>query len=279
MDRPDIPVWRTARAAWGVLYANFGVYLRLSCVPFALILAANAAMTATGFGGTPAGPAASVAELFRHLLGILLEWSVWLAMAPVATAWSRMATGRQPAALTFSSAERDYILRYFLLILLLFAAAAAPGRLSYGIGHELRATIGVYPMFLAQAASYPVFLAGLIVAMRLSLILPAAAGQRPLRPRDSWRLVRSNELAVAGVLVLASLPAIPLQFAMALATDGVMAGDIVGIVVVALRKTLVLWLVWPVWAAALALLHHRLVADQGTGPRPVTGAPAATPAR
>jgi hypothetical protein len=260
MDAPKIPVRETAFAAWRILLGNFGAYLRLSWPPFAIILAANAAMAA-------AGSAASVPELLRHLLGIFADWAIWLVMIPVATAWSRLAGGRKTPALAFGRAERDYLWRYLALILLLFCTTAIPGRLSYGLGHELRATIGFAPLFMAQAAIYPVFLAGLAVVMRCALVLPAAAAGQPLRLRDSWSLVRRNELAVAGVLILASLPVLPVQFTMALAVDGIAAGSLAGTLTIALRKTVVLWLVWPVWAAALALLHARLTSAAQTPTR------------
>lgn len=279
MDIPIIPIRQTAFAAWRTLFANPGAYLRLSWLPFVVILAANAAMATTGFGGAPTGPAASFSEFLRQLLGIFAEWAVWLLMVPVATAWSRHAEGRERPTLAFGRTERDYLWRYLALILLLFCTAAIPSRLSFGLGQELRAMIGFFPHFMARAATYPVFLAGLAVAFRFALILPAAAVGRPLRLGESWNLVRANELAVAGVLILASLPVIPVQFVLALAADGVTASGHAGALAIALRKTFALWLIWPVWAAALALMHARLTSAAVAARIPVAGEPAPNPAQ
>ncbi|MGJ3258069.1 MAG: hypothetical protein ACFE0S_00565 [Rhodospirillales bacterium] len=86
-----LPVWRTAKAAYLVIFHNPGLAVKLAAVPIILLIIQNAVMTYIWGGMTQAQVTASMKENVGLLILVSVAgWVFYLATIPMITAWHRM---------------------------------------------------------------------------------------------------------------------------------------------------------------------------------------------
>jgi hypothetical protein len=214
IPRPQLRVWATVGEAYGIWFANLGLWLKLSIVPVLILivfkaiapsLLPDASAVNTGAIGT------SVGVFF--VLGMVL----YLSEIPLATAWHRFVlTYEDTTSHRYLIGGREW--RYFLKALLIAVIVLA---VSLAIGLVLG--IVMVPVMMAGASGSPAMSIQMMTLMttpvvllfyaaigyflgHLFLMLPAAAIGRKLRARETRAAVRSNEWRLVGVYIVALLP-------------------------------------------------------------------------
>ena len=210
-----VPVWRTAVASYRFVFANLGRFLALGWL---LMLAAAAPQIfATLVMGEPSGwSAESFQESPAHALANVLISGVYYAMHVVfAVRWHRfyLLDERRSVFSEILAARNWRFLGYVLLLALVpylpmlimlivgWGAALSGVRLPpEGMVAELSAAIFIFA-WLGTFILYFVF-------VRFSLVLPAAAVDRPIGLSESWRRLGGNTWRYIGAIILVLIPAI-----------------------------------------------------------------------
>lgn len=281
MSTPMLPAFAISREAYRILFRNFGAYLRLSWLPFLLILIVSIGIQSyerdlAGLG--------EHADTGASALGGFALTVIWLLAIPVSTAWTRniLVSAEEPPRFVVGHAEGVYLFRYvclFLLMILLLALLMIPpglvaylANLIFGDGEiriwpDLPFGLGFTGFVLAGAIA-------LLLSTRFILALPAAAVGNPSRLRDAFAATKGQMWALFAICLLTSAPAVLMWI-----VDGIWgAEDLADTgVLQALWFTVVdhavAWLVLPIGDAGLALAYMHL-GGMSDGPTELTAPPA-----
>jgi|GEM_PF-2413792 len=226
-DQPPqkLPVWRTVKAAYLVIFFNPKLALKLAVVPLVLMLASGA-ITASLFAGQ------SVTELTEtgrfHVIGLGSSLIIYLSMIPTITAWHRLVLlghGNPDARISYSiqSTEWAYLWKMVLFVLLIIVLSipmilgtSVVGGIvavaSRGSGQSLDAQVII---IIVAAVAANVFVYGL--ALRFNLVFPSAAIGAPMGFRDSWRRTRGNTWRLIFIALITVIPFYLVPFGIGLA--------------------------------------------------------------
>lgn len=199
-----------------MLLRNLGPALRVSAGPVLIAFLVTAVLGALGLGAA-LGPGADFSQPagigagwgFTLFVGTLLAMLLWLfVLSWVAVAWHRyILLEEQPGLLPPLRSDLVWpylgrtVLLALLLILLAIPVSIVAGFLLYGAGPENLVAVFVVQTVLSLLLGW--------VAMRLSLVLPARALDRPLRFGESWAATAPVSGAIfVVVLVLAVINAV-----------------------------------------------------------------------
>lgn len=194
--RPKLPAWRTTKESFGFVFGNFGQFLLVAWLPFLITFAAQIVT----FYGPPVA------------LWLLSNLIYYLAYALFAVRWHRLVLlDDRGGVFTEPLAKRNFLFfGYTLLFALapilpilvlmlepwwLYAQGASP--------QEFQQMM--MPMAMWMGLLVPVVFILYLVMFRLSLLLPAAAVDRPLGFGEAWRRLGGNTWRLIGASVLVGL--------------------------------------------------------------------------
>jgi len=213
----QLPVWQTVGACFALVVRNLGQLARIGWLWVLIVAAAYVALDQV-----PLGEEESILlDAIAAFAGISVTLLEWLFLASIAVAWHRLILRQERVTgLVYLRLDRTVWL-YLLYSLLLAVLVGAPILLSTALLHlavslvfspETLTTIALPALTLGLAAAFVLLPASallfLLVLPRLSLVLPAAALERPLSLRDAWRVSRANTLRLALATLLCTLPGI-----------------------------------------------------------------------
>lgn len=290
MSTPRLPVIAISLEAYWILFRNFGAYLRLSWLPFLILVATSVGMRfyyrdVTGLFGDGDIVLGVASSLVLEVFGGLFEASSWLVTVPVATAWTRMVllNSGQRVSLAVGLAEALYLLRYICLVMLFVGLGVLLSGLML-LGADAVDVVDIFDMPEPESPGVDLSTAILIIAffaagfalMRFMLALPAAAVGDSSRLRDSFALTKGRMLALFAVLLLTSAPDLLSATALIVWIDDMEFGAADGLlqaIWMALQGNAAAWLFFPLSVGALALAYRHLGGTAKSSP-----APAADPA-
>ncbi len=213
-DKPlttiKLPVWRTVKAAYLVIFQNYRLAIKLGIIP--LVFAISPSILNSYFW--------EVMTMNAELL-ILLKFFTWIMSIPMITAWHRM--------VILGHADPDSRIRYsiqknewsYLWKAVLFGLIIL---LTCLLGYLVPTMLGVYTILMGlrghQETSILITIiiiikmisvAGLTATIfafifRLSLVFPTVAVGKPIGFRESWRNTRNNTWRLFAVVCLGFLP-------------------------------------------------------------------------
>ena len=202
-------------ASYRFVFANLGRFLALGWL--LMVVAAVPQIIVTLAMGEPSGwGAETLQDSPAHVLATVLITVFYYAMYPVfAVRWHRFfLLDERKSVFSEILAARNW--RFLGYILLLVLAPFLPMLivLSIGLGAGLSG-LGLPPEWILAglSATYSLF-AGLasfvliFVFLRFSLVLPAAAVDRPIDLGESWRRLGGNTWRYIGAIILIVIPAI-----------------------------------------------------------------------
>ncbi len=202
IEQRHLPVWRTVKAAYLVIFYNPGIALKLAIVPLVLSIL-SAGVFAWFFAGSDVNAIATDPSTMAFSIGTTIV--VYGSMIPTITAWHRMVLlghGNPDARIVYSirASEWLYLWKGFLFILIMFLISiptivfvALIGGIvgALGAAGEGNATGPVFmAFFIGVAVVVNVFLYGCV--LRFNLVFPSAAINEPMGFRESWRRTRGN---------------------------------------------------------------------------------------
>lgn len=205
-ETPHVRIVPAARAAWALVAARPGAAIMLAVPALTLGMAARIARRALWSDLDDAALTQNVVYFFVNMNLHILAFAVAM---PLAAAWHRLAAAPDdPTAYRISDTEWGYLWRAVGLFMVVYVGAIFLTPL-FGLMHgHLAALAGRagLPAMGAQALSLPVYalLAGSL--LRLGLVLPAAACERPIGFPAAWAAGRGNTWRLAGAAALAGLP-------------------------------------------------------------------------
>ena len=210
-----VPVWRTALESYGFVFANLGRFLALGWL-LLVIAAAPQIIGALAMGESSVWETETLGDSPAHDLATVLKSLVSFAIDLVfAVRWHRffLLNERKSVFSDILAARNWRFMNYILLLVLVpllpmlivliigLAAALSGARLPPdGMEAGLPATIFLFAFY----ATYPLF----FVFLRFSLVLPAAAVDRPIDLGESWRRLGGNTWRYIGAIILVVIPAI-----------------------------------------------------------------------
>lgn len=204
-----LPVWRTVKAAYLVIFYNPKFAIKLAAVPFVLSTA-EILIVFHLWGGmteeqiTQTTEANGIVPLFVALLSFIAG----LAVIPMITAWHRLVLlgkDHPDARILYSigRTEWGYIWKLILFMALCLLAMIPPTLIIFGFissGGQIAAHYII--VFVVLFLVLPLY----AIIFRLSLVFPSAAIGVPLGFGESWRLTRKNTWRIIFAIVLSVLP-------------------------------------------------------------------------
>ena len=198
----QLPVWRTVKAAYLVIFHNPGLALKLALIPLTLTLLSSMA-TAWLFAGS------NVEQLAQDpgwmIFGAGSTIIVYGSMIPTITAWHRLVLlghDRLDARIGYSirASEWLYLWKGFVFILIMFLISiptivliALIGGVVGALGTAAEGNVSA-PVFVVVITGVAlvanVFLYGFV--LRFNLVFPSAAIGKPMGFGESWRRTRGN---------------------------------------------------------------------------------------
>jgi len=209
-----LPVWRTVKAAYLVLFHNPKLAIKLSLIPMALAIL-PLLIEAYLWSGMTLEELVQTQEAEGRAF-FFLVWVLpiiqFLSMVPMITAWHRLVLlghDHPEARIRYSISRTEWsylgkgILFTLVLGLFMVVAIVIPTVIGAAFGSALQgAHIAI--VFLALFAMLPVY----AFIFRVSPVFPAAAIGEPLGFRESWRLTRGNTWRIFTTFILAALPTV-----------------------------------------------------------------------
>ena len=188
-----------------LVWTNLGAAIRATAVPFALMAAVPRLFLrddSTGQGALQAGlvPVAVLSILLFAWGAVAWHRHVLLEEAPALLS-------RPPRDAFFEylwASMRTFAFAFVLLILSVSTVGLVAGALATAAGNGGEAAFVVFAFGVAILITYAL--------LRVSLVLPAAALDRRMSLRQSWRITRSARNAVLVVALLAALVQAALEF-------------------------------------------------------------------
>ncbi len=194
--RPKLPVWRTAKESFGFVFGNFGQFLLVAWLPFLITLAAQIVT----FYGPPVA------------MSLLANLIYYLAYALFAVRWHRLVLlDDRGGVFTEPLAKRNFLFFAYTLFLALtpflpmlvvmfkpwwnFVQGASP--------EEFQQMMMAMAMWMPVLGLFAFIL--YLVMFRLSLLLPAAAVDRPLGFGEAWRRLGGNTWRLIGASALVAI--------------------------------------------------------------------------
>lgn len=188
-----------------MLLRNLGMALRISVGPFVILALATLALGAVGLGvGHSMMGGASDAAMGAAMAGGLLGGLLWLLLylvtfAWVAVAWHRYVLLEEAPAGLLPAFRSELVWPYLgrsILLALVMIAVAIPVSLVLGL------VAASQSMVATVLAGILMWLALGWIGMRLSLVLPARAVDKPIGMGDSWAATAPAAGAIALLVFL-----------------------------------------------------------------------------
>lgn len=217
-DGFELPVWATVGEAYAIWFANLGLWLKLTIVPFIFL----ALLSFIGFAWFPAEQ--DPVGIHAGVLSVVFIGIMFVVEVPLLTAWHRVIlTPEDSGSRRYRFGSREW--RYGLkssLILVYVVLAVAVFAIMFNIG--LLAVVGTgpdggpaIPLHHQELMNYAVILPATILVFRflghLVLALPALALGQSISRQDVKSALRSNEWRLAGIVTVSMLPAFAIGFA------------------------------------------------------------------
>jgi hypothetical protein len=214
IDRRKLRVWATVKEAYRICFANLGLWLKLSIVPVALLIA----LWVTAVSVLP-GPAEAAPDSFPALQSALMLLCIivmFLCEIPLVTAWHRFILTHDDVfshRYLVGNREWRYLLKLLLITLiacLVFIMVAIVNTLVLvpmlmaGSGVESANTM-VFEVFIA-VVSLGVYALLIFVFAHLFLMLPASAIGRKMTRRAAKTAIVSNRGRLTAVFAVGALP-------------------------------------------------------------------------
>ena len=215
-----LPVWRTAKAAYLVIFHNPQLAMKLGIIPLAFVIFPAILQGYLWGGMTMTEMSAAMTDntgLF--ILLSVVGWVSYLATIPMITAWHRMvirghADPDSRIRYSIGRNEGSYLWKVFLfglLIILIYIFAVLVSFLP-------AIFISAFASQATQDTSFATIITMLVSAsvlfivfgfvLRLSLVFPAAAVGKPIGFRKSWRESRGNTWRLFAAVCLGFLPSL-----------------------------------------------------------------------
>ena len=214
-----VPVWRTAVESYGFVFFNLG---RLLALGWPLLMIATAALIVGELftGGRSSWEAETRQQSPAHVVANILFGVLFYAMVLVfVVRWHRFfLLGERESVFVNLFASRNW--RFLGYLLLLALAPLLPMLIALIIVLGVAISVAGSPQegmvtgplavlfFFAWFAPFVLY----FVFFRFSLVLPAAAVDRPIGLAESWRKLRGNTGRLLGALYLVPLPIMILVF-------------------------------------------------------------------
>lgn len=263
-----LPLWPTVRLAYATYFAHFGEGLKIAALWLPLVAGVAAIggwLQAALIAQLLANPqtAIDVAQP-AHLLMLGYARNLLLAFAAVsgAVAWHRLLLLNEAPRFGGNIGTRS-LWRYVGAGLLICLIAALPPVIVL----VPMALLGLLPSAgKAPPAEFAIialaYLAGIVLMMRLSLLLPArATGNATLSLKDAWQRSRGNTWRLLGGIVLCTVPPFLLidLFFVGLTAVPFGAGAYLAQWAAASAIALCCWLLtWPIWVGFLSHAYRHL---------------------
>lgn len=224
-----LPVWRTVKAAYLVIFHNPKLAIKLAAVPLAFSILPLLIQTYLWSGMTAEEVALSMQSDF-NIVALIQVVSVlgFLAMIPMITAWHRLVIlghAHPDARISYGIKKTEWsylgklILFGLLCALFMVPAIVVP----VIIGAALPSAGGFHIAVIAIMIIAMLFIYAFI--FRASLVFPAAAIGESLSFRESWRLSKGNTWRIIFTTILAALPTSVIMFVVSLAFAGMFFFD------------------------------------------------------
>ncbi|NRG17026.1 hypothetical protein HPQ64_04940 [Rhizobiales bacterium] len=178
--------FRLLQGTFKALYYNFDVFVRLCWAWFLILIALMSAVMA--FIGSKGDPELTSAALIVVILFGLV------ANASIAVSWHRCLLLDETPGIThlkIGAREWAYLGRTVLVGVISFALMFAVGFTVHSFSAAARGAISDPMSFLAILTAAAVIFLIVPAVLRLSLILPAGAVDRPLGLGEAWRMSKS----------------------------------------------------------------------------------------
>lgn len=175
--------FRLLRGTFKALYYNFDVFVRLCWAWFLILIALTSAVMA--FIGSKGDPELTSAALIVVILIGLV------ANASIAVSWHRcLLLDEMPGAthLKIGAREWAYLGRTILVGVIAFVLMFAVSFAVHSFGAAARSAVTAPMSFLALLTGAAVIFLIVPAILRLSLILPAGAVDKPLGMGEAWRM-------------------------------------------------------------------------------------------
>lgn len=205
-----LPVWRTVKAAYLVIFHNPLLALKLGFVPMCFVIA-PAILSGYFWGGAPTEEyAAALVENTGFCQ--ILNFVSYLATIPMITAWHRMVIlghADPDSRLRYSvhKYEWSYLWKGFLFALIVASIYLLGSLVIMGVNSVMHThapqDMLVFINWVIAAALVLVFC---VYFSRLSLVFPAAAAGKPIGFGESWSKTRGNTVRLFVAACLGFLP-------------------------------------------------------------------------
>ena len=278
MSAPPLPILAISLDAYRILFRNYGVYLRLSWLPFLIIFATSTGMQ---FVYRDVLPLEDENNGLWRASAIFLEGCLWLLTIPVATMWTRRLLLKDDARvrLSLGRPEAVYLWRYVCLLVM----GLGPFALVIALLVLIAVTTGFDPdifypeasgesiAIIGVAALIPVVTLSLLAVSRFILALPAAAVRHSSRLRDSFAHTKARMWALVAILMLTFLPeGLGSLMSIVWGSDAELGPNdgILSAAWITIQYYGASWLFFPVSVGALALAYRHLggMADAAATP-------------
>ena len=277
VDAANVPpakllLWPTVRLAYATYFAHFGEGLKIAALWLPLVagIAATAGwLQATLIAEVLANPRAPIdVAQPAHLLMLGYARNFLLAFAAVsgAVAWHRLLLLNEVPRFGGRNIGTRSLWRYVGVALLICLIAALP----LVIVLVPMALLGLLPAVgKAPPAEFAIialaYLAGVVLTMRLSLLLPArATGNATLSLKDAWQRSRGNTWRLLGGIIVCGVPPFLLANIVFAVLTAVPFGSGAYLAQWAAASAIALccWLLaWPIWVGFLSHAYRQLVAS------------------
>lgn len=209
-----LPVWRTAKAAYQVIFYNPGLAIKLGIIPLVLVFIPGLLYGYIIHGVSVEQQAST---LFQNPGLIIALYAVvllsYFTTIPMITAWHRMVIlgHTDPSArinYSIGRTEWSYLWRAFLFGLLLFAIYLVSG-MSFLFPATVISSMTSSSSIVAIVMTVMLVALTLVMtgfALRISLVFPAAAVGKPISFRESWQQTHGNTWRLFAAVCLGFIP-------------------------------------------------------------------------
>ena len=283
--RGKVPGWRTAIGSYGFVFSNLGRFFALGWLLFLIAVAAQIIGVLVlgerlGWGAetlqrSPAYPAYVVATVlifvvyFAMFLAFAVRWHRFYLLDERESVFSEILAARNWRFLGYILllALAPFLPMLIGMIIGLGAAISGAGLPQEGMMAGLLAIIVIFAWLSTFVLYFVVF--------RFSLVLPAAAVDRPIGLGEAWRGLGGNTRRYVGAIILVAIPMIIalliltvvfLPFPITSLTSGGQDPSPTILVVVSIAHSILSFFVTAVWITMLSTFYRHIVGvERGEG--------------
>jgi hypothetical protein len=215
-DRTKLPIVATVREAYTILFANFGLWIKLSIVPGLVLLGVTVFYEHIA-GDDPTGISAVPSTIVWAAM-----FAVYLSEVPLATAWHRLILSHHkdaPHRYSIGVREFRYVLKVVAIMFVGLMMVVVAGFIMsilgslFGQGDDVIGSLISVAIVIAAIAVLINFIA------RMFLLLPAASIGRDMSISDTSAAVEGNSWRFIGIYTLTVAPLYLLGYLLELAFE------------------------------------------------------------